>query len=75
VPQGWGHAVINLEPSVAVTQNLVLERDALMFWEVLQSVQPHLCHEWREAVRQRHPDLAERMLDDDERMLDERMLG
>lgn len=57
VPHGWLHAVLNLTPTVAVTQNFVSPRNFLASWSEARASRPHLAERWREQIRRHEPDL------------------
>jgi hypothetical protein len=71
LPQGWGHAAINLgagaEPTgggaltVAVTHNFVTSRDFRECWRQVRERHPVLADQWRAAARQARPELLAHM--------------
>lgn len=58
VPHGWGHAVINLEPSVALTLNFVVERDLRECFQRTKADYPELAQEWEKAIGRLRPELS-----------------
>jgi histone arginine demethylase JMJD6 len=53
IPQGWGHAVINLSSfTVAVTHNLVTAADFEGCWQVVRERHPQLAGHWSKALSQ-----------------------
>lgn len=70
VPSGWWHMVINLEPTVAVTQNYVSPRNLLTVVDFLQQKKPQISGVscsladqlgdlFESAVNETHPELIE----------------
>ena len=51
VPRGWWHAVINLEFSVALTQNFGARRDFENVWQSMQVKRRYRSGVWRCGVR------------------------
>lgn len=51
IPHGWLHAVINLTPTIAVTQNYVGERNFQAVWKDARLQRPHMSERWREQLR------------------------
>lgn len=59
IPHGWLHAVLNLTPTIAVTQNYVSERNFAPAWCDARRKRPHMTERWREQLRRHHPALAQ----------------
>jgi hypothetical protein len=60
VPAGWLHAVVNLVPSVAVTQNFVPSSSSEAVsrsWSEAARKRPHMARRWRAQVERQRPDL------------------
>ena len=47
----WLHAVVNLELTIAVTQNFVGPHNAAMAHKFVQQTYPELAREWQEGMR------------------------
>jgi histone arginine demethylase JMJD6 len=62
VPGGWWHAVINLEPSVAVTQNFCSAHNFPVVWRKARKGRKHMARRWLEALKDTHPKLHEQAL-------------
>jgi len=67
VPAGWSHAVINLEDSVAITQNYVGYPEFKDSWLIVRRKNKALAKRWRRGMAQWKPELEETA-----RRLDER---
>lgn len=50
VPRGWAHAVVNLQPSVALTQNLCSRYDVTHVWAELNQHKGQLASQWRAGL-------------------------
>jgi len=59
VPQGWWHAVLNLDLTVAVTQNLAGAWDFEDVWNITNSKRKWMVQPWLEGLKVEHPELAE----------------
>ena len=58
VPAGWPHIVLNLEPSVAITENYATPYPSLTkLWQAIKEESPALCRALQRAVRKHRPDL------------------
>jgi hypothetical protein len=59
VPAGWPHLVLNLEPTVAITQNYATEYPCFSrIEEGVQREEPELFNKWRECLKTSRPDLV-----------------
>tara|TARA_B100001142_G_C14156408_1_gene586669 strand:+ start:51 stop:938 length:888 start_codon:yes stop_codon:yes gene_type:complete len=58
VPDGWWHAVLNLDHTVAVTQNVVTTSRFAKAWRMTKRGRPKMSAKWLEKLRLRRPDLA-----------------
>jgi hypothetical protein len=61
VPHGWLHAVLNLTPTVAVTQNYVSTPNLREAWAEARGKRPHMARRWREQMRRHEPHLLHMM--------------
>jgi len=62
VPQGWAHAVLNLETfTVAITHNFVAEQDVDRCWEFLRADHPVIAAQWLAALARARPEIAARL--------------
>lgn len=74
VPSGWWHLVVNLEPSIAITQNFVPKAHLTAALDFLQNKADQVSgfrknvedpyNRFVEELRQRHPDLLDKALHD-----------
>ena len=64
IPHGWGHAVINLQPTVALTMNFVHERDLRECFQRTITNHPQLAIKWAEAIRRLRPELSRHLGDE-----------
>jgi histone arginine demethylase JMJD6 len=60
VPAGWWHAVLNLEDSVAVTQNFCSHSNFDGVWRKTRSVRKRMAAKWLARLGEHFPALAER---------------
>jgi len=60
VPNGWWHAVLNIEHTTAVTQNFVSSSNFDAAWRHTRKARPKLAVKWKAALRESRPDLAAR---------------
>jgi len=61
VPNGWAHAVLNLELTVAVTHNYASEFGPFeRMWQQVVVDEPCFAKRWNSALKRRRPDLAQR---------------
>lgn len=58
VPGGWWHAVINLEDSVAVTQNFASRVNFPTVWRKTRGGRKGMARKWLRLLEERYPDLA-----------------
>lgn len=58
VPGGWWHAVLNLEDSIAVTQNYCSHANFERVWIRTRKGRKKMAVKWRRLLGERHPDLA-----------------
>lgn len=62
IPSGWWHSVINLEESIAVTQNFVSERNVKNVYQFLQNKpSKQLFNAFVTNLRASSPDLLSRI--------------
>jgi mannose-6-phosphate isomerase class I len=62
IPSGWWHTVLNLEESVAVTQNFVSSQNLHRVYDFLKSKKKHeLFEAFETALAQKRPDLLAKM--------------
>lgn len=70
VPSGWYHLVLNLEPSIAITQNFVPRKRLGAVLHFLK-YQPHNCSGFSDDVPDPYGLFVDRLRDADPEMLDE----
>ena len=58
VPGGWWHAVLNVEESLAITQNFVSSTNAVRVWRALSSEHPDMAEGWLRNLRREEPRVA-----------------
>ena len=58
VPDGWWHAVLNLDHTVAVTQNVVTTARFPRAWRMTKRGRPKMSNQWLRKLREKRPDLA-----------------
>jgi histone arginine demethylase JMJD6 len=58
VPHGWWHAVLNLDHTIAVTQNYISGANFDAAWRHTRKARPRLAGKWLERLRGARPDLA-----------------
>ena len=58
VPDGWWHAVLNLDHTVAVTQNVVTTARFPKAWRMTKRGRPKMSAQWLRKLRIARPDLA-----------------
>ena len=58
VPDGWWHAVLNLDHTVAVTQNVVTTARFPKAWRMTKRGRPKMSAQWLKKLRTARPDLA-----------------
>lgn len=59
IPHGWYHAVINLTPTIAITQNYVSQRNFTSAFNECRMKRIHMTQRWREQLMRHQHDLAE----------------
>jgi len=59
VPDGWWHAVLNLDETMAVTQNFSTTSRFDAVWRITRRARPKMSAKWLEKLRLTRPDLAE----------------
>jgi histone arginine demethylase JMJD6 len=59
VPDGWWHAVLNLDHTMAVTQNFSTSARFDAVWRITRRARPKMSARWLEKLRRVRPDLAE----------------
>jgi histone arginine demethylase JMJD6 len=58
VPGGWWHAVLNLEDSIAVTQNYCSSANFGRVWIRTKKGRKKMAVKWRKLLEEKRPDLA-----------------
>ena len=59
VPGGWWHTVLNMEDTVAVTQNFVSSSNFPAVWQEFQATRSKLSRGWLRALSTVRPDLVD----------------
>lgn len=59
VPGGWWHAVLNLEDTVAMTQNFCSRANFKNVWREARSGRKKMSVKWLKRLHEYHPDLAQ----------------
>jgi len=59
VPAGWWHAVLNLDITVAVTQNFAEPRNFPRVWDAVAAGRGDLISIFYDRLREKYPDLAD----------------
>jgi len=62
VPGGWWHAVINLDNTVAITENVCNEGNFDRVWLQTRKARKRLAYKWLGKLRKRHPDIYQRAI-------------
>ncbi|CAD8051350.1 unnamed protein product [Paramecium sonneborni] len=62
VPNGWWHAVLNIEDCVAVTQNYVNDQNFDQFWMAFNKENPTLSQQFQTNVQQDNLELYQKIL-------------
>lgn len=65
VPGGWWHGVLNLEHSVAVTQNFVSEHNFPVVWRKTRKSRKHMARRWLNELERSEPHLFKQALEMD----------
>ena len=60
VPAGWWHAVLNLDTTIAVTQNFAEPSNFEQIWQTMVKDRGDLIPEWHKRLEMGRPDLYER---------------
>mmetsp|Transcript_13502 Transcript_13502/g.31767 ORF Transcript_13502/g.31767 Transcript_13502/m.31767 type:complete len:431 (-) Transcript_13502:16-1308(-) len=63
IPGGWWHCVVNLDDTVAVTQNYCGRCNFARVWRSTREERPCWSHKWLAAMRQKAPKLADRAIE------------
>lgn len=58
MPGGWWHAVLNLDDTVAVTQNFCSKQNFAKVWRETRSGRKKMAVKWLRKLHELHPDLA-----------------
>jgi histone arginine demethylase JMJD6 len=58
VPGGWWHAVLNLEDSIAITQNYCSSANFGRVWIRTKKGRKKMAVKWRRLLEEQRPDLA-----------------
>lgn len=74
MPGGWWHAVINLEDSIAYTQNFMSHQSFEKIWKCLRVERLHLAKQLLFALKEREPELYKKAIklnEEEEFIMDE----
>jgi hypothetical protein len=59
VPGSWWHAVINMDDTVAITQNFCSKTNFAKVWREARAGRKKMSCKWLKRLRESHPDLAD----------------
>ena len=62
IPGGWWHAVLNLDNTIAITENVCNFANFDRVWYNMRKVEKRLAYEWLGLIRDKHKDLYTRAL-------------
>lgn len=62
VPGAWWHAVINLDNTIAITENVCNHGNFERVWILTRKGRKRLSYKWLKELRKHHPDLFEKAL-------------
>ena len=57
VPGGWWHAVVNLDNTIAITENFCNQGNFERVWILTRKGRKRLAYKWLRLLRTEHPDL------------------
>jgi histone arginine demethylase JMJD6 len=63
IPGGWWHGVLNLDNTVAITQNYSSEANFHRVWPQTRVDRPKLSCFWLKKLKKYHPEIHQRALD------------
>lgn len=69
IPSGWWHAVLNLEDSIAITQNFCSRNNLETVWRKTRTGRKKMALKWRQLMQESHPrfaDIISRVNEDDQ---------
>lgn len=75
IPGGWWHAVLNLEDSIAMTQNFCSRVNLVNVWRKTRTGRKKMAQKWHMKLREHYPHLADvvdRVNDEDQFVPQER---
>lgn len=62
VPGGWWHAVLNLDDTIAITENVCNQGNFDRVWHRTRKQRKKLAYKWLKILREDHPDAYARAL-------------